>query len=86
VVHLQLRDGAAPSEADRAELARRCRAGVLAHLAAVSRDFAESLAEDPSAGDLRVAVHAFGAGPFAGASSRIKNVYLVPGRQEGIRT
>jgi phenylacetate-CoA ligase len=86
VVHLQLRDGAAPSEADRAELARRCRAGVLAHLAAVSRDFAESLAEDPSAGDLRVAVHAFGAGPFASTSSRIKNVYLVPGRPEGVRT
>ncbi len=35
----------------------RARAGVLAHLAAVSRDFAESLAEDPSAGDLRVQVH-----------------------------
>lgn len=47
----------------------------MAHLAAVSRDFAESLAEDPSAGDLRVVVHDFG----AGASSAIKNRYLVDG-------
>lgn len=77
VVHLQLREGAAPSDAERAELAERCRAGVLAHLAAVSRDFAESLEEDPSAGDLRVAVHGFRTGPFAGTSMKIKNSYLV---------
>jgi phenylacetate-CoA ligase len=58
-------------------LVTHCRNGVVAHLAAVSRDFAESLEEDPSAGDLRVAVHAFGTGPFAGGDSTIKNVYLV---------
>ena len=38
-----------PRADERAGLAERARAGVLAHLAAVSRDFAESLAEDPSA-------------------------------------
>ena len=56
-----------------------CRAGVLRHLAEVSRDFAESLAEDPSAADLRVEIHEYGTGPFAGAGSTIKNVYLVRG-------
>ena len=29
--------------------------------------------------DLRVRLHAFGTGPFAGGASRIKNVYLVKG-------
>jgi phenylacetate-CoA ligase len=79
VVNLQLRDGTLLAETDRVALAARCRDGVVAHLAAVSRDFAESLDEDPSAGDLRVAVHDFGTGPFTGASSSIKNRYLVQG-------
>jgi phenylacetate-CoA ligase len=79
VVNLQLRDGVALSDDGRAELATRCREGVVAHLAAVSRDFAESLEEDPSAGDLRVRVHPFRTGPFGGSSSKIKNVYLVKG-------
>ena len=77
VVNLQLREGVALSDDERADLETRCRNGVVAHLAAVSRDFAESLAEDPSAGDLRVVPHAFRTGPFAGASNKIKNVYLV---------
>ena len=79
VVNLQLRDGTLLAEAERTALAARCRDGVVAHLAAVSRDFAESLAEDPSAGDLRVTVHDFGTGPFTGVSSKIKNQYLVKG-------
>ncbi|MEV7624753.1 phenylacetate--CoA ligase family protein [Actinoplanes sp. NPDC089786] len=72
VVHLQLRLGALPS----ASLATTCRDGILRHLASVSRDFAASLREDPSAGDLRVEVHDFGAGPFAGTAGKIKNSYL----------
>ena len=79
VVNLQLRDGAVLLPAERDALAERCRTGVLAHLAAVSRDFAESLAEDPSAGDLRVVVHDYRGGPFADGPSKIKNVYLVTG-------
>jgi phenylacetate-CoA ligase len=79
VVHLQLRADAAPPPDERAGLAERARAGVLAHLSAVSRDFAESLAEDPSAGDLRVQVHDLGTGPFTGTDPKIKNVYLVKG-------
>jgi phenylacetate-CoA ligase len=79
VVHLQLRADAAPAPDERAALAERACAGVLAHLAAVSRDFAESLAEDPSAGDLRVQVHDLGTGPFTGTDPKIKNVYLVKG-------
>jgi len=79
VVNLQLREGAAPAPGERDALVERCRGGVVRHLAEVSRDFAESLAEDPSAGDLRVRLHAFGTGPFAGSSSKIKDVYLVEG-------
>ena len=79
VVNLQLRDGTLLADAERAALAARCRDGVVAHLAAVSRDFAESLAEDPSAGDMRVTVHDFGTGPFTGSPLKIKNQYLVKG-------
>jgi phenylacetate-CoA ligase len=35
--------------------------------------------EDPSAADVRVALHDHGTGPFAGGSSKIKNVYLLRG-------
>ncbi len=74
VVHLQLRAGA---RVDHGLLADLCRAGVLAHLASASRDFAASLTEDPSAGDLGVEVHEHGTGPFA--HTGIKNVYLIRG-------
>jgi phenylacetate-CoA ligase len=79
VVNLQLREGVTLADDERAALTARCCTGVVAHLAAVSRDFAESLAEDPSAGDLRVVAHSFRTGPFAGGSTKIKNVYLVGG-------
>lgn len=49
---------------------------MLGHLAGVSRDFAESLREDPTAADLRVRVFPPGEGPFAGPAT-MKNVYLV---------
>ncbi|MBF9131238.1 phenylacetate--CoA ligase family protein [Plantactinospora sp. S1510] len=80
VVHIELRR--ALSEPARDELGAACRTGVLRHLAEVSRDFAQSLTEDPSAAELRVELHDPGAGPFAGAragagAGKIKNVYLV---------
>ncbi len=74
IVHLQLLPDAV---VDGDELAALCRDGVLRHLATASRDFAQSLEED--AADLRVEVHGHGTGPFAGASSKIKNTYLVRG-------
>jgi phenylacetate-CoA ligase len=77
IVELELRAGADLDAAGCEALAATCRAGVLRHLAAVSRDFAESLAEDPSAADLRVEVHDHGTGPFAGGTTTIKSVYLV---------
>lgn len=77
LVHLQLREGTDLGAADREALAAAARDGVVAHLATVSRDFEQSLAEDPTTGDLRVEVHDFGTGPFADAPSKIKNVYLV---------
>ncbi|MBD7917595.1 phenylacetate--CoA ligase family protein [Cellulomonas sp. Sa3CUA2] len=76
-IHLQLRADADVTADDRTDLAERAAAGVLAHLASVSRDVAQSLEEDPTSGDLRVHVHDHGTGPFAGGSSKIKNVYLV---------
>ncbi|MGW4498290.1 phenylacetate--CoA ligase family protein [Micromonospora sp. NPDC004336] len=79
VVNLQLREDAALGPDERLALAETCRDGVLRHLSQASRDFAESLAEDPSAADLRVRVHDHGTGPFAGTASKIKNVYLVRG-------
>jgi phenylacetate-CoA ligase len=73
VVHVHLREGAtAPADA-----VERLRAGIVDHLASASRDFAESLREDSSAGDVRVVVHDHGTGPFAGSGSRIKNVYVL---------
>jgi phenylacetate-CoA ligase len=48
---------------------------VLGHLTRVSRDFAESLSEDPAAADLQVRVFSHGEGPFCGHGT-IKNVYL----------
>ncbi|GAA4149322.1 phenylacetate--CoA ligase family protein [Actinomadura keratinilytica] len=76
VVNIELREGADLDETAVARLARICRDGVRGHLAAVSRDFAASLKEDPAAGDLRVRVFRPGEGPFAGAAG-LKNVYLV---------
>ncbi|MGC0415332.1 phenylacetate--CoA ligase family protein [Embleya sp. AB8] len=81
VVNLQLRDGTSLADAERDRLALVCRAGVVRHLARVSRDFAQSLAEDPTAADVRVLVHDFRTGPFLRGTSRIKNVYLVEGEQ-----
>ncbi|RGC65405.1 hypothetical protein C5N14_29085 [Micromonospora sp. MW-13] len=74
VVHIELRRSLA--EPVRDALAAACRTGVRRHLAAVSRDFAQSLTEDPTAGELRVELHEAGTGPFAG-QQKIKNVYLV---------
>jgi phenylacetate-CoA ligase len=72
VVHIALRDPL--PAAQRQALADACRDGVLRHLAAVSRDFAQSLEEDPTAADLQVRVHDPGEGPFD--HSTLKNVYL----------
>ncbi len=79
VIHVQLRAGVRLTDADQQTLTAQCRSGVLAHLATVSRDFAESLAEDPTAADLRVRVHGYREGPFAYTAGKIKNVYLTTG-------
>jgi phenylacetate-CoA ligase len=77
IVGLQLREDAKLDEPQREALADTCRAGILRHLVTVSRDFAESLEEDPSAADLRVEIHDYGTGPFTGTQGKIKNAYLV---------
>lgn len=74
VVHVQLREGARVDRDEAAELLRR---GLVDHLAATNRDFAESLREDPAAAEIRLLLHEHGAGPFAGMPDKIKNVYVV---------
>ncbi|ATO17698.1 CoF synthetase [Micromonospora sp. WMMA2032] len=74
VIHVELRRPLAAAQ--RAALADACRDGVRRHLASVSRDFAQSLVEDPTAGDLRVELHEADHGPFAGRQ-KLKNAYLV---------
>lgn len=76
VLHLELREGAALDEAARTTLVESARAGVVAYLARVSRDFAESLEESDRAGDIAVELHDAGTGPFADAGGRIKRRYL----------
>ncbi|GAB2639859.1 phenylacetate--CoA ligase family protein [Nocardia goodfellowii] len=75
VVNLELRDTGLDAR-ERVLLAESCRRGVLNHLAHVSRDFAASVREDPSAADLRVRLFEPGTGPFA-ARTKLKNSYLV---------
>lgn len=72
VVHIELRQPLPP--ADRAALATACQTGVLRHLSTVSRDFAQSLAEDPSAAEIQIRLHDPGEGPFD--RTTLKNVYL----------
>lgn len=86
VLHIELRDPAtvpeaALSESERAEMAEATAAGVVAHLAQVSRDFRASLEEDPSAAEVGVVVHDHRSGPFAGGPEKIKNVYLMRGER-----
>jgi len=79
VIGLQLREHVVLGHDERLDLAETCRAGVLRYLSEASRDFAESLVEDPSAADMRVKVHDYGTGPFGGTTFKIKNMYLVKG-------
>ena len=83
IIHLQLREDAVFSADDRTDLATRAASGVLGHLAAVSRDIAQSLEEDPTTRDIRIEVHDFNTGPFAGGPKKIKNVYLVDPEDRG---
>ncbi len=73
VVNIELREPLGQQQRD--QLSETCRAGVIRHLAKVSRDFAQSLAEDPSSADVRVRVFPPGGGPFD--HTKLKNTYLV---------
>ena len=76
VVNIELRTGIRLHPETEKELAEICRLGVLAHLSQVSRDFAESLREDPAAADLHIRIFEYGSGPFH-ETGALKNVYLV---------
>ncbi|MCZ4122423.1 phenylacetate--CoA ligase family protein [Streptomyces sp. H39-S7] len=91
VVHVQLREGTVLDAGGAAKLAEVCRAGVVRHLAACSRDFAQSLTEDASAGEVSARVHPYGSGPFVrgtgtaagGSGHGIKNKYLLGATAKG---
>lgn len=74
VVHVQLRRGAS---VEREAATNRLRRTLVEHLASSSRDFAESLREDPAAAEIRLELHEHGGGPFAGLETKIKNVYVL---------
>jgi phenylacetate-coenzyme A ligase PaaK-like adenylate-forming protein len=74
VVHVQLRPGAA---VDRDAAGDRLRRALVGHLASSSRDFAESLREDPAAAEILLVLHDHGTGPFAAQETSIKNVYVM---------
>ena len=74
VVHVQMRETA---NLDRQAATERLRHALVDHLASASRDFAESLREDPTAAEIRLVLHDHGTGPFAGMRANVKNVYVV---------
>jgi len=77
VVHVQVRESTVLGAEERESVSRRLASGLVEHLRAASRDFAEALREDPSAAELRVLLHDHGTGPFARGSGKIKNVYVL---------
>jgi phenylacetate-CoA ligase len=79
VVHVNLRATASLDPTERERMVAQLGSDLVDHLRSASRDFAESLREDPSAGEVRVVLHDHGTGPFARETGKIKNVYLVPG-------
>ena len=74
---MQLRVGA--DVPDRESMVGSLKAGLIEHLSTTSRDFAESLREDPTAADVRLVLHDHGTGPFAGEPRAVKNTYVVRG-------
>ena len=77
IVNVQLRAGA--DVRDREAMVEALKAGLIEHLSTTSRDFAESLREDPAAADVRLVLHDHGTGPFAGEPRAVKNTYVVRG-------
>lgn len=76
-LHIQLReDSQELSAPERAEMAETIQAGVLGHLASVSRDFAQSMKEDPTTAEIHIEIHYFATGPFTADVAKIKNVYV----------
>jgi phenylacetate-CoA ligase len=74
-VHVEVVGGLAQDP----QLAERLKARLIRHLLASDRDFRTAVAEDPSAGDLQLRLHAAGAGPFAANRGRIKQRYVLSG-------
>jgi phenylacetate-CoA ligase len=76
-INVQLRHGCDVT-GDKADLlAGALRTAIVDHLSRVSRDFAQSLREDPTAANLQLHLFPHGSGPFAAQLRTIKNRYLV---------
>ncbi|MGP8297645.1 coenzyme f390 synthetase [Streptomyces inhibens] len=78
VVHVQLRRAAQLTAVEADRLAKACQHGVLRQLATGGRDCSGTSCEDPSAHEIAIALHPYGTGPFADASS-IRNTSLRDG-------
>lgn len=76
VVNIATREGVHLDDGSKAELGKACETGIVEHLMKVSRDFRQSVEEDPSSTQIAVRVHDFETGPFEGGQSKIKKVYI----------
>ncbi|WP_407288515.1 coenzyme f390 synthetase [Streptomyces sp. BP-8] len=66
VIHVQLRPGVRLSAVEADRLAKACQHGVRRQLAVTAREMGQ-LAEDcPSAHEIAITLHTYGAGPFTG--------------------
>ncbi|GAC1466906.1 MAG: phenylacetate--CoA ligase family protein [Chloroflexota bacterium] len=71
-------------QGDETVLSERLRQRVLDRLLSSNRDFRSAVAEDFSAAELMVQVHATGQGPFANNGTRIKHRYIVQAADPGL--
>jgi phenylacetate-CoA ligase len=76
-VNIELRETVLLAPAERAASIAGYQQGIVDYLARINRDFAQSLAEDPSTGDIQIRIFDYGTGIFAHKNTRIKNKYLV---------
>jgi len=76
-VHVELRPSTVLDDDRRARMAVALRRAIVSHIAAINRDFAQSVAEDPAIADIRIHLTSHGQGLFADRAPSIKNRYFV---------
>ena len=76
-INIELRKGNSFIEKEMEQFVISCRKGVVDYLSKVSRDFAQSISEDPSSAEIKINVFNFGEGLFKNKTNKIKNQYLI---------